>query len=142
MAGSNSVGSSFSPMDSDGNAGSNGFAGLLNGTGNATGLAFSLPAGASATGVTIDNASPYYLQVTQTLAAGATAAAGYVAQTAVVHPQGSLSLSFNGDDQTSLIAKFVADPAVNTVQGAAAMTALAAAAVTGAHRVTVNYINE
>jgi hypothetical protein len=142
MSGSNSVGSSFSPLASDGNAGSNGFAGVLNGAGNAAGLAFALPAGASATGVTIDNASPYWLQVVETLAAGATAAAGYVTQSSLVHPQGSLSLAFNGDDQTSLVVKFVADPAVNTVVASSALVALSAAAVTGQHRVTVNYINE
>ena len=141
MSGSNSVGSTFSPLANDGNAGSNGFAGALNGAANAAGLTFALPAGAAASGVTIDNAGPYWLRVIQTLAAGVVAPAGYVAQTGLVHPQGSLAMSFNGDDQTSLVAQFVADPAAGTVQTASAMTVLAAAAVTGTNRVTVNFVN-
>ena len=142
MAGSNSVGSNFSPLANDGNAGTNGFAGLLNGAANAAGLTFALPAGATATGITVDNAGPYYLRLTQTLAAGVVPAPGFVAQTALVHPQGSLSLAYNGDDQTSFSAQFVADPAVGTVSTAAGLAVLAAAVVIGAYRVTVNFVNE
>ena len=142
MSGSNTVGSSFTPLLNDGNAGANGFAGLLNGAANAAGLTFALPAGATATGITVDNAGPHYLRLTQTLAAGVTAAPGFVAQTALVHPQGSLSLAYNGDDQTSFVAQFVADPAAGTVASAAAMTLLPAASVVGAYRVTANFVNE
>lgn len=141
MAGSNSVGSAFSPLGNDGNAGTNAFAGVLNGAANAAGLTFALPAGASANGISIDNASPYWLRLTQTLAAGAVAPTGFVAQTALIHPQGSLSLSYNGDDQTSFVAQFVADPAAGLVQAAGAMTLLAAASVVGNHRITANFVN-
>jgi hypothetical protein len=142
MAGSNSVGSSFTPLQSDGNAGTNGFGGVLNGAANAAGLTFTLPAGASATGVSVDNPAPYWLRLTQTLASGVVPATGFVAQTALVHPQGSAYFAYNGDDQFSFVAQYVADPALGTVQAAGAMTVLPAASVVGAHRITTNFVNE
>lgn len=132
---------SFSPLSNDGNVGSLGVGGVLNGAANAAGLTFTLPAGAAASSISVDNPAPYWLRVTQTPAAGVTAAAGFVGQSFLVHPQGSYNASYNGDDQISLVAQFVADPAPGTVAIASAMVPLVTAAVVGSHRVTVNFLN-
>lgn len=141
MAGSNSVGSSFTPLTNDGNAGSNGFIGLINGASNAAGLTFTLPAGAAANGVTVDNHSVYPVRLTQTLAAGTTAPAGWVGQTAIVSPQGSISLAYNGDDQFSFVAQVVSAPAAGTVVTAAAATVAPAASVIGTALIIANFVN-